>query len=182
MSERDTQIQRDVSVDVDTSLDDDTSLEDGTSLGDDTRLGDETGLDGESTPDDSSGGRIRTLLGKTVGSVVSVPSLAIAVVLTVVSMIAFGAIPLLGIVGNLLGIFVAGFLYGTASKTPRYLELALAGALAGGGSAFLGNVVLTLFGAGLPIVAIGLVGGALAGAAGHYFGQDLRDGLTRDIS
>lgn len=159
MSERDTQLSRDVSVDVDTGLD--TSDEQGTQ--------------------EESGGRIRSFLDRTVGSVVSKGGLLVSLVLTVLGVIVFGAIPLLGFVGQLLGIFAAGFLYGAVTDSRRYTELALAGALVGGGSALLGNLVLSIIGAGLPLVALGLLGGVATATTGHYFGRDLRDGLTRDI-
>jgi hypothetical protein len=107
--------------------------------------------------------------------------LFLSLVLTVIGVVVIGAIPLLGIVGELLGIFVAGFLYGTITGENRYVEHALSGALVGGGSALLGNLVLTLLGTGLPLVALGVIGGAIASTAGHYFGRDLRKGLTRDL-
>jgi len=158
MSERDTQLQRDVTVDVDTGLDSDD--------------------EGRS---EQSGGRVQSFLSRTVGSVVSTQSLLISLVLTIVGVMVLGAIPLLGVVGKLLGIFAAGFLYGAVSGESRYVEHALVGALVGGGSALLGNLVITLMGAGLPLVALGVLGGVLAGTVGHYFGRDLRSGLTRDI-
>jgi hypothetical protein len=86
-----------------------------------------------------------------------------------------------GIVGNLVGIFVAAFAYGTATSTRRYVEFGLSGGVIGGGMALLGNLALSLVGPGLPLVAVGFAAGALAGGLGHYFGRDLRDGLTRDL-
>ena len=56
------------------------------------------------------------------------------------------------------------------------------GALAGGGSVLLGNFLIALLGGGLTIVAFGAAGGAVAGVLGHYFGRDLRHGLTRDLA
>lgn len=158
MSERDTQIQRDVSVDVDTGLDSD-----------------------EESSSEESSGLARSIFERTVGSVLSTQSLLLSLVLTIIGVIVVGAIPLLGVVGELLGIFVAGFLYGTVAGESRYVEHALSGALVGGGSALLGNLALTLLGAGVPLVALGLLGGTLSGVVGHYFGRDLRKGLTKDI-
>ena len=51
----------------------------------------------------------------------------------------------------------------------------------GGITAVVGNLTVTLLGPGIPIAAVGLVGGLFAGLLGHYFGRDLRDGLTRDL-
>lgn len=160
MSERESQIQRETTVDVDTGF--------------------EASDDGATK--DEGGNLIRSLYGRTVGSVLSTRSLGIALALTILGVFVFGMIPLLGIVGELLGIFAAGFLYGVTTDTRRYVELLVAGAIAGGGSALLSNVVLTLVGVGVPLVAFGLLGGALAAATGHYFGRDLRDGLTRDLA
>jgi len=47
--------------------------------------------------------------------------------------------------------------------------------------ALLGNVVLALVGAGAPLVTVGIGGGVLAAVLGHYFGRDLRVGLTREV-
>jgi len=156
MPERDTQISRDVSVDVEPGIDDSVSQE-----------------------EDSGGDKSR--LRKRAESVVSGRSLVIALVLMVVTTFLFGAIPFLGILGTFLGIAAAGFIYGLGTDTRRYVELALAGTIAGGGSVLLGNLVIALVGSGATIVAFGAVGGALAGAVGHYFGRDMRNGLTKDL-
>jgi membrane associated rhomboid family serine protease len=86
-----------------------------------------------------------------------------------------------GMVGNLLGLFVAAFLYGTVAGDSHYLSIGLASGAAGGIASVLGNLTLTLLGPGIPIAAVGVVGGLFAGVLGHYFGRDLRDGLTRDV-
>lgn len=179
MSERDSQLQRDVDVDVDTELeiaarergvDSGLGLDEGVSEYDA-----ETHTARESTDD---AGLIR---GR-VGSLLSTSGLVVAFVLSVLGIFVFGLIPLLpSIVTSLVGIFVAGFVYGTATDTRRYLECALGGALAGGGSVLLSYLFMALFGANATLLAIALVGGALAGTTGHYFGRDLRDGMTRDL-
>jgi hypothetical protein len=159
MSERDTQISRDVSVDVESGLED--------SVG---------------TPEsEQSSGGVRSRLRERADSLVSARSVVIALVLMLASTFVFGAIPLLGMFGELLGIVVAGFVYGLGTDARRYFELALAGALAGGGSVLLGNFLIALLGSGLTIVGFGAVGGAVAGIVGHYFGRDLRHGLTQDL-
>jgi len=157
MSERDTQIQRDVGVDVDVGIDD----------------------SAEETTD--GGGGLRGWLRRKAGSLVSSRGLVISLVLTVLGVIVLGGLLPFGIVGDALGIFVAAFLYGVVAGESRYLELGLAGAAVGGAWAFLGNLVLTLVGPGLPIVLVGVLGGALGGVSGHYFGRDLREGLTQDL-
>ncbi len=158
MRERDTQISRDVSVDV------------------------EPGIDGtQEPPTENQSAADESRLRQWAGGVVSARSVVIALVLMIATIFVFGAIPLLGVLGELLGIAAAGFLYGLGTDARRYLELALAGALAGGGSVLLGNFAIALVGSGLSIVAFGVVGGAIAGAVGHYFGRDLRHGLTQEI-
>ncbi|MEF8821286.1 MAG: hypothetical protein V5A52_03340, partial [Halovenus sp.] len=117
MGERDTQISRDVSVDVESGLDESV---------------------GNRESEQSSPG-VRSRLRERAGSLVSARSVGIALVLMLVSTFVFGAIPLLGMFGELLGIVVAGFVYGLGTDARRYFELALAGALAGGGSVLLGN-------------------------------------------
>ncbi len=157
MSERDTQISRDVSVDVEPGIDDSVSQDSDT--------------DGEK-------GRLR----QRVEGILSVRAFVISLSLMVVTMVLFGAVPFLGIAGNVLGILAAGFIYGVGTDSRRYMELALAGALAGGGSVLLGNLVFVLVGSGLTLAALGVTAGAIAGAVGHYFGRDLRHGLTSDLS
>jgi hypothetical protein len=114
-------------------------------------------------------------------SLVSPTVVVVAVVLSILGTILIGSVPLLGFAGELLGVAVAGCLYGLVADSRHYLELALAGALVGGGFSLLSNLVLTLLGAGIPLVAVGVLGGAVAGVVGHYLGRDLRDGLTREL-
>lgn len=87
----------------------------------------------------------------------------------------------LGPVGDLLGIVAGTFLSGVATSRRHYVESGLAGLVAGGTATLLGNLALSLVGVGLPLVAVGAAAGGLAGLVGHYFGRDLRDGLTRDL-
>ncbi len=89
-------------------------------------------------------------------------------------------VPLPG--AGLLGIFLATFLFGVVPERRRYLESAVAGGLTFGAGALLDYAVLAaLGGLGLPLAAVAGGLGAAAGALGHYFGRDLRDGLTREL-
>jgi hypothetical protein len=92
-------------------------------------------------------------------------------------------IPLIGAIrlSGLLGVVAGTFFHGAFRGESRYIEAALAGAIAAGGSVLLSVLFLALFGVGTGLVAIATVGGAVGGALGHYLGRDFRDGLTRDI-
>ena len=176
MRERESEVERDGSSGVNTD-EFDTDFDrsgSGFDFEDSADYGFETA---ESGREEEGSGWLRSRLG----SVATTRSLLVALVLTVAGLVGFGAIPFLGLVGELLGIAAAGFVYGLGSSSRRYVEMAVAGAIAGGGTALLGNLVVALVASGATLVAAGLVGGALAGVVGHYFGRDLRDGLTRDL-
>ena len=179
MRERESQVERDVSGDFDTDEFDvsDTDF-DVSSSGFEGYDSTDSGFEAAETDrEGGSGGWLRSRLG----SVATTRSLLAAFVLTVAGLVVVGAVPFLGIVGELLGIVAAGFVYGLGSSGRRYVEMAVAGAVAGGGTALLGNLVVALVASGMTLVAVGVVGGALAGVVGHYFGRDLRHGLTRDL-
>lgn len=152
-------------------------------------IGDDVGIDvdvPEETLDRSTEERVtddgtRARIRKSASKVVSGKAVVLSLVLVVGGMVGVGSLLPLDTVGNLLGILAGAFLYGLGSEVRHYLELAVAGALAGGGAALLGNLVLSLLGVGIPMVAVGAIAGALAGLFGHYLGRDLRDGLTREL-
>jgi hypothetical protein len=197
MSEREPQKTEDLDVDVggidgDAGLDgtSDVGLDESSEFGDSVDDGGLAGLDesggmgAEREPkqsEESSGGILRTLYGRTLGRVLSTRSLGISFGLTVVFSLLFGLIPLLDIVGKLLGVGVAGFVYGLVASDDRYLETGVAGGLVGGLSAFLGNLLLVSMGSTTRLLAIGTIGGLVLALFGHYFGRDMRDGLTRDV-
>jgi hypothetical protein len=141
--------------------------------------------DVDSDSDTGSSGRIRGRLGRLFAPRVFL----LALVLSVVAVVAGGAIPLVGFVGRLVGLFAVAFAIGIAGRKRHYLEVGLAGALASS----LGFVVGTLTNAffpfavrllseyGVAIAGVGAGVGALAALVGHYVGRDLRDGLTREL-
>ncbi|SFR55614.1 hypothetical protein [Halogeometricum limi] len=102
-----------------------------------------------------------------------------------------GAIPLVGFVGRFLALFVVGFAVGALSHERRYLEVGLAGGLVSGLLLALSTLTSALALApfalrlvteyGLAIAGVGVGVGFLVSVVGHYFGRDLRDGLTREI-
>ncbi len=125
--------------------------------------------------------RSRSRLRSRLGSLFSPRAALLAGASALVGLLVLGAVLPLGSVGSLLGIAAGSFVYGAVSTRRRYLEAAVAGGVVGSGAALLDYLVLTLAGVGLPIVAVSLVAGGLAGLVGHYFGRDLRDGLTREL-
>jgi hypothetical protein len=159
MAERDGQLGTDVETDID--------------------------LPGEVTDDPSAPDRARTpsRARRVAGSVVSGRGRGLAVSLAGVTagILLVGWTLPLGIAGNFLGVALGAFVYGVGSQRRHYAEVGLAGTVAGVVSVLLGNLVLSLVGAGLPMAVFGAVAGALAAVVGHYLGRDLRDGLTRDL-
>ncbi|WP_254545964.1 hypothetical protein [Halomarina pelagica] len=83
---------------------------------------------------------------------------------------------------GLLGVFVAAFGLGLLSARRHYLEAVVAGALAATLSVFTDYVMLAVLAdAGATLAAVGIGAGALAALIGHYFGRDLRAGVTKDL-
>jgi hypothetical protein len=147
-----------------------------------TDFADDAASDADLRTKETNGG-VRDRIRSRVGSVVSSGGLIATTVASLVGIFLVGAIPLLGslpLVG-LVGVAVGTFFHGLFVDETRYIEAALAGAIAGGGSVLLSYLFLALLGTGGALFGLALVVGALAGAAGHYFGRDLRAGLTRDL-
>ncbi|SEO66962.1 hypothetical protein SAMN04487948_10483 [Halogranum amylolyticum] len=136
----------------------------------------------------SSGGRLAGARRR-VGRLFSIKVFLGTLLLAVVGMALGSAIPLVGIVGRFVGLFGAGFLVGLVATHRRYLEVGAAGGVASGlgivlstlGSAFLPVAADLLARHGVALAGGGAVAGVLVALLGHYFGRDLRDGLTRDV-
>jgi hypothetical protein len=108
--------------------------------------------------------------------------LLVAFGVVVVGTIAGGAIPVVGSLGSVAGVFAGAFAVGLASGKSRYLAFALAGAVSAAVMAVLSSLRFAILAdIGLPLAAFGAVTGLLAALLGHYFGRDLRSGLTRDV-
>jgi hypothetical protein len=89
-------------------------------------------------------------------------------------------VPLPG--AGLLGVVLGAFLLGLVSSKRRYLFLLLSGGLAAGLNTLFGSLTLAfLAGLAAPLAALGAGGGVVAALLGHYFGRDLRAGVTRDV-
>lgn len=94
-----------------------------------------------------------------------------------------GLVPLIPFTG-VLGIALGGFLYGLLASQRRYLEVALAGGTAAGVSVTLSWLPRLLLFEGISGVELfALAGGVglVLAVVGHYFGRDLRAGLTKEL-
>jgi hypothetical protein len=168
---------------------------------DDARLGldDEPATGTEPSPPPSSDtgdsgitGRLRTAvrapfsalssrLTAPVEGLFSLRAFLLLSVASVAGMLLAGMALPFGSIGGLLGVASVAFGTGLMSGRRRYVEVSASGALASGISWLFGNLVLTAVGPGVPLVAVGVGFGALAALLGHYFGRDLRAGLTGDV-
>lgn len=154
------------------------------SLVDGIERNDDSGSVGDSTTaveTDESGGRLDGLF--------SLKAFVLSVVLVGLGVGIGGAIPFVGTVGSLSGLLIATFLSGLIASQRRYLETAIAG----------GSIVGLSFAAsllttgvlpvgmrffreyGLLFGGVGVALGAGLGVVGHYFGRDLRAGLTQEV-
>ena len=114
----------------------------------------------------------------------------LALVTVAVGVFVGSLIPLIGgTIGTAGGVFLAAFLLGLVLSTRRYVETGIAGGAAGAVSAvtsvlgvgFLPIGIDYLSQWGLPLVAVGGGVGLALALLGHYFGRDLRAGLSRDV-
>jgi hypothetical protein len=137
-----------------------------------------------------SGRSLRSRLTPSIGRPslgVSVPSLRsflLAAVVVIGGMFAGSVVPLIGSVTGLIGLFLGAFLLGAASGTRRYVPVAVAGAAAAVFATMMQGVLTLTFveSVGLaPTAALGATTGVVVAVLGHYFGRDLRDGLTREV-
>jgi len=157
------------------------------SLLDETFAEDETGAEPADSATESGAGQRR--IGKS-GRWFSAKAFALSLVAVAVGVFTGGAIPLIGgTVGVAAGVFLAAFLVGLVFSQRRYVETGLAGA-AGGATVAVTNVLGIGFLPigidylqqwGLALLAVGGGVGLALALLGHYFGRDLRAGLTADI-
>jgi len=123
------------------------------------------------------------------GGLFSLKAFLLSAALIAVGVVGGGAIPIVGTLGSLGGLFVATFAVGLVASKRRYLETAVAGGLIVGVSFALSLLSTGVLPVGMRFfreygLAFGGVGvgiGALLAVVGHYFGRDLRDGLTQEI-
>jgi hypothetical protein len=133
--------------------------------------------------DDTSSGRFA--VGPRLRRLFSPRVFVLALALSVVGVVAGGAIPVVGVVGRFLGIAVAAFALAFLASGRRYAEAGVAGAVAAGAGFVLGALDATLLPVvadyGVQIAGIGTTTGFAAALVGHYLGRDLRAGLSRDL-
>ena len=154
----------------------------------DDDIGSDAAVRSEPTQEGSSSGRIRGMLSG-VGPSFSLRSFLVVLVASLAGVIAGGSIPIVGSIGRFLGLFAVAFGAGVIGSRSRYLEVGLAGAVASGTAFLLGTLtsifapvaVRILADYGVAIVGVGTGAGLLVALVGHYFGRDLRDGVTRDV-
>jgi hypothetical protein len=143
---------------------------------------------GSSRPAAATGGESGRI--GTSGRWFSGKAFALSLVAVAVGVFVGGAIPLIGgTIGSAAGMFLASFLIGLALSARRYVETGIAGAAAGAavavtnvlGVGFLPIGVDYLQQWGLSLLAVGGGIGLVVALLGHYFGRDLRAGLTADV-
>lgn len=172
--------------DVDDLLDDDLVDDGGSDAAvDESVRSDDSTTDPAAGSVDSDGGRIGTS-----GRWFSARAFVLALATVAVGVFVGGSIPLIGgTIGSAAGVFLAAFLVGLALSSRKYVETGIAGTVAGGGVAvtsvlgigFLPIGIDYLQEWGLPLLAVGGGVGLVLALLGHYFGRDLRAGLTEDI-
>ncbi|SNR23203.1 hypothetical protein [Halorubrum vacuolatum] len=171
--------------DLDDLLDDDLSSDGGSVSGpdrdDDTR---------KDTRDDTRrGAGIRDRIGLN-GRWFSLRGFAIALVAIGLGVFLGGMLPLIGgTIGHAAGVLLGAFLVGLVFSKRRYVETGIAGAGVGAGSALLNVLGIGFLPIGLryiqewglALLAVGGGIGLVLALVGHYFGRDLRAGVTERV-
>ncbi|MFB6159661.1 MAG: hypothetical protein ABEJ61_00615 [Haloferacaceae archaeon] len=116
----------------------------------------------------------------------SIRAFLVATAVAVAGVALGGLLPVLGGPGRVVGLFVATFGYGLVASRSHYLAVGVGGAVAAvlgvALNAVLGSALVPLLaGYGPEVAGVGATVGALVAVAGHYFGRDLRGGLTREL-
>jgi|AntRauTorckE6833_2_1112554.scaffolds.fasta_scaffold00278_19 type III secretory pathway component EscS len=108
-------------------------------------------------------------------------SAGVSAVLVLAGALAGGVVPLVGAFTQLLGVGGATFLHGLGASDSRYAETFVASAVVGGLVAAVTNLKFLAFGSAVPYLAITTALMVVVALVGHYFGRDLRAGLTQDV-
>jgi len=141
-----------------------------------------------STPAESAEGErgsLRDRLRERREGLLSLRVFVLVLVLAVGGGLVGGSIPFLSTVAGAIAVFATGFVVGLAIDGRHYAETGLAGAGAAIVSLLLSNSQFVFLAAlrdfALQFGVIGAGTGLLVALLGHYFGRDLRAGLTQDI-
>jgi len=127
----------------------------------------------------TAGDSLRARLATPFSELFSLRLFLVVVALTAVCLVLGSVVVSLPGAG-LAGIAVAAFAVGVGHEHRRYLELLVAGLLVAGVATLFEYALIALVSGAAP-VALGAAVGGIAALAGHYFGRDLRAGLTRDL-
>ncbi|MBX0287590.1 hypothetical protein [Haloarcula salinisoli] len=115
------------------------------------------------------------------GSYVSVRALIVAFVAVGAGMTLGSLIPMIPFTA-FAGIPIGSFLHGLLDRERRYVETAVAGGVLAGLAVVTSLLPQVLAGLdGTRLFAIAAAVGLVLAVVGHYFGRDLRDGLTREL-
>ncbi|MDS0283373.1 hypothetical protein [Haloarcula onubensis] len=115
------------------------------------------------------------------GSYFSVRALVVAFVAIGGGMTLGSLVPMIPFT-SFAGIPLGSFVHGVLDRERRYAETAIAGGLLAGLAAVSSLLPQVLAGLdGTRLFAIAAAVGLVLALLGHYFGRDLRDGLTREL-
>ena len=145
-----------------------------------TETVDDIDTDAAAATEDGESGRL--------GGRFSAKALLVSLVAVAVGVGVGGAIPLVGGLTSLVGVAAATFLLGMLGRS-WYLETGIAGGAVVGINFALSLLTTAALPIGLEFFqqyglafgGVGVVLGIALALVGHYFGRDLRDGLTREI-
>ncbi|PSP89102.1 hypothetical protein BRC90_05525 [Halobacteriales archaeon QS_4_69_34] len=146
-----------------------------------TREGDTPRESGERSTADADGAPSESRRRERGGEAFSPRTFAVALGLAAVGVFLGGFVPVVGAFGGLAGVFLVAFGFGLASERRHYVETGLAGTAAAGVGTFFDFLLWSVLGVGLAVVALGAGAGLVVALSGHYFGRDLRVGLTADL-
>jgi VIT1/CCC1 family predicted Fe2+/Mn2+ transporter len=130
---------------------------------------------------DTASGSAAETTEETGGSYFSLQALVVAFVAIGAGMTLGSLVPMIPFTA-FAGIPVGAFLHGLLDSERRYAETAVAGGLLSGLAVATSLLPMLLAGLdGTRLFAIASSVGIVLALLGHYFGRDLRNGLTRDL-
>jgi uncharacterized membrane protein len=143
---------------------------------------DDTSQAGQDTQPEQETESRRSRIANNVQQVFSPRRFLVSLVLISVGLYAAGSlIPIIPATG-LIGVFVATFALGVINSEQWYVEIGVASAVASGVSVLSDILLLTIasrFGIGLVVAGVAV--SVVVALLGHYFGRDLRGGMTKEI-